>query len=1166
MRVYKRIPLFCFLPLLIVALQARAQEAPEYSMSDSLVTDCDGFLFDSGGADESYNNNDNLTFTVESGGELIEVSFLEEVCIEQGFDLLLIYDGTDSSGPLLAEISGAGFVPPSVNATSGAVTFVFTSDASANYCGFAIFWNTIAGPPDPPSLSITNEVACEQNTFVLDFSYPIDCTWLVADSISVEGDNTLEVSSVNVNCTNGTGSTAVITLTEDFAYNCTYNVLVNMGIPDVCDSIWLFPLTTSFEVSSCPPLVNLVADQNEICAGSCIQLEAEVVGCNLHSFEWAPTLPADAGPHEICPDETTTYSVLVTDLSNGQSITESITIVVNNPQIAIGDTTFCQSTPAFTLGAIPPGGTWQGNGILDFETGLFAPDSAQAGTNVIYYFLSPSCYDSILVDVLPIETPEFTAACPGSPIFQLDATPPGGVWDGEFVSPEGLFDPQVEGSYELIYTLDICTDTTMVNVGQISGPFLLDTLCQSNWADTIPFSPLGGLWTGPGIIDSIYGVFDPSEVPGGTYNLLYEVEGCSETYTLTVKEIFTGSRVRSSCPSQDAFIPTPDFSPTGGFWEGDGIIDSTTGLYDPGSIPNDFWTGLVYNAPNGCTDTIFYYNRTTIVPIDTLWWCQGDEAIFLDNESTGRAPFGGQWSGNGVINVEGNDFTFTPELAGTGDHLLVYNANGCADSLRMQVHPDTLLLAIDPMCSDSLPFVLAPGLLPGGTWSGPGISDSGEGLFNPSLASGGVHQLIWQSPAGCNAEVFIEVELFQQAILEGLDSSYCYANNEVPLTTFPSGGVLSGSSSANSFNPGLAGSGTHSLTYSWSGSYCSSDTTIEVFVYPALELLLTASDSIVCPGGGSILTAEVLGGGDEGFYTYNWSDGLFGLSTNAVQAPQSQYYYLSVEDGCSDPVSDSVFIEVLPPISPLLSFSDPLCFDEPGGFVSAEVANEGVFGIEWTGAGVSQGDSLLAPAGSNASLYIEDLEHGCSFDTLVSIPSYSPVSALFSTNPNDDCISWDSQPVEFIDFSQHGLTGLWDFGNGEILTYSEGERVFTSYEQAGNYTITLLIFNEGDCLSSYVFDLCILPPTPLFIPDAFSPNGDGNNDLLLVRGQGIEALVFQVYDQWGARVFESSDPMHGWDGRARGREMPTGVYLWVLQARLRDGSTVEDKGEILLMR
>jgi gliding motility-associated-like protein len=100
------------------------------------------------------------------------------------------------------------------------------------------------------------------------------------------------------------------------------------------------------------------------------------------------------------------------------------------------------------------------------------------------------------------------------------------------------------------------------------------------------------------------------------------------------------------------------------------------------------------------------------------------------------------------------------------------------------------------------------------------------------------------------------------------------------------------------------------------------------------------------------------------------------------------------------------------------------------------------------------------------------------------------------------------------------------------------------------------------------------PPEPepepvyndIFIPNIFSPNNDGLNDVLYVRGEGIAQLSFIVYHRWGEKVFESNDPHHGWDGMFKGKQAETGVYVYLVEGKLENGQTVKRSGNVTLVR
>ena len=88
----------------------------------------------------------------------------------------------------------------------------------------------------------------------------------------------------------------------------------------------------------------------------------------------------------------------------------------------------------------------------------------------------------------------------------------------------------------------------------------------------------------------------------------------------------------------------------------------------------------------------------------------------------------------------------------------------------------------------------------------------------------------------------------------------------------------------------------------------------------------------------------------------------------------------------------------------------------------------------------------------------------------------------------------------------------------------------------------------------------------IFIPNSFTPNGDGLNDVLLVYSYAIQEMQFMIFNQWGQKIFESNSQSVGWDGRHSGKPQPSGVYMYVAKFTLRNGTVVTRKGSINLIR
>lgn len=120
--------------------------------------------------------------------------------------------------------------------------------------------------------------------------------------------------------------------------------------------------------------------------------------------------------------------------------------------------------------------------------------------------------------------------------------------------------------------------------------------------------------------------------------------------------------------------------------------------------------------------------------------------------------------------------------------------------------------------------------------------------------------------------------------------------------------------------------------------------------------------------------------------------------------------------------------------------------------------------------------------------------------------------------------------------------------------------------------ITLAAEDARGCLALDTLQLRVRDTRQIFVPDAFSPNGDGDNDLFLPMGLASTVIAsFRVFDRWGNLLFERTehalnDPDAGWDGRYRGRDLPTGIYVYQLEVRFADGRTQRFGGDVMLIR
>lgn len=90
--------------------------------------------------------------------------------------------------------------------------------------------------------------------------------------------------------------------------------------------------------------------------------------------------------------------------------------------------------------------------------------------------------------------------------------------------------------------------------------------------------------------------------------------------------------------------------------------------------------------------------------------------------------------------------------------------------------------------------------------------------------------------------------------------------------------------------------------------------------------------------------------------------------------------------------------------------------------------------------------------------------------------------------------------------------------------------------------------------------------TNLYVPNAFSPNNDGKNDVLYVRGNFIQTMYFTVYDRWGQKMFETRNQNEGWDGTYKGKKLDPAVFGWYVEGTCEVGEKFFKKGNVTLLR
>ena len=371
-----------------------------------------------------------------------------------------------------------------------------------------------------------------------------------------------------------------------------------------------------------------------------------------------------------------------------------------------------------------------------------------------------------------------------------------------------------------------------------------------------------------------------------------------------------------------------------------------------------------------------------------------------------------------------------------------------------------------------------------------------------------------------------------------------------------------GLSNSAAANPTLNASST--VTYILNvldGFGCSISDTVNISVNP--EILADAGrDTTMCLGDSIRLGGNPSGSGGSGILSYNWSPNQ-NLNSNTSANPTcfagtAISYFLVVSDptGCSVRDTISIIVDTLRPSGILMS--GPLQF----------CANDSITLTAYPGSGTflwSTGETTPAIVVTQSGNYSVQINQYCGTTSSqpVTITVWANPVANFSANPLSANVG---TPIQFTDLST-GPVANWNWSFGDLFSSTQQHPVHV-YNEAGKFTVILIVTSPEGCSDTATMEryLEIYLNSTLFFPNVFSPNGDGLNDLFGGVGVNIDEFHMTVFDRWGKEIFKSDNFSQLWDGKMNGRDVPEGVYVFYVNARMREGGEVNRAGSVTLIR
>jgi gliding motility-associated-like protein len=341
------------------------------------------------------------------------------------------------------------------------------------------------------------------------------------------------------------------------------------------------------------------------------------------------------------------------------------------------------------------------------------------------------------------------------------------------------------------------------------------------------------------------------------------------------------------------------------------------------------------------------------------------------------------------------------------------------------------------------------------------------------------------------------------------------------------------------------------MYYYFTVTYNTCSTTDSVLVIVLNEVIASAvaDTNIICSGDSVLLTAT--GGIGGGSFSWSPTDGLSDpTSATPLAAPDTTTTYTVTinESGCIG--SADVTVHVIP--TPTASFVNSFTEGCPPLDVSfTSVTQNGIllawnFGDSSAVSNETQPMHTYTAPGTYEVTLTAYGEGGCNNTSAVTtITVHDTVAADFTSDPAFPTeLVIPASTVQFFNQTPNSINWQWTFGDGNGST---DENPTHQYLTSGTYYVTLHLTNEFGCWSEVMHGPYVIALPELFIPNVFSPNGDGVNDRFEIQYSGDQPVLIQVFDRWGAPIYNSNNKTEGWDGKtAAGVDVVEGVYFYTI--------------------
>lgn len=1045
---------------------------------------------------------------------------------------------------------------------------------------------TTVDQPGTYSLTVTDGFGCEGNTSV-DVAHFSTSPPQISGSLNYcPGESTTldgETGFSGYLWSNGAVNSS-ITVNADGAYGLT-----------VTDANGC---RTSAEVTVEAYTVNQpqVSGDDAFCAGETAALQA---GAGFDSYIWStgsaqPSITVGSGG---------VYSVTATD-ANGCNTSDSFSVTENPlPVVNIGGSTSYCIGGSTTLN----GGAQYAS--YNWSDGSTAPTLQvnQPGLYGLTVTDANGCVGSAEVQVAEdIElNPAISgplAFCPGASTT-LDAGAGFQTYQWSDNSTGQVLVANSPGAYSVTVTdASGCTGDATVEVAEHPAPMpAIEGDLEYCAGSSTSLSVTGGSFAAYNWSTGAVGPEITTSQPGSYTVSITDVNGCGETASVEVQEnplpVFQISGPLSFCEGDATTLSAPD-----GFadylWS-NGAREASITVPSPGNY------GLTVTNSFGCTSQ--HAVSTTQVPqpqadagLPQVINCYASEVTLGGNGSSQGANIIYQWSGPGIgASNENEQF---PTVSAPGEYTLsaVNTILGCtSEPSVVEVTDDTddpvvVLEALDVLDCVTPSVMVAAGNSSTGPdytyeWFDANMAPiSNQGLTLNATAPGAYFLLITDTGSGCDALGSVEVEenveypgaeagppqhLDCEANTVSLDGTGSQNGASVVYNwSTASGRILSG---GNSLAPSVDEPGTYVIMVTNTENGCSSTDSVLVtqdIEVPAADAGAPQEISCLYP------TVPLDGSGSSAGsqYVYQWAfgqpDSIVGSGLNYTASEPGTYFIIVTDTGNGCANTDAVVVSqnAAAPSGINLALDDPTCFGDADGsvIISGVVGGTPPYLYSFDGQPLN-GQSVFPnlPAGTY-SIRVQDAI-GCEYELEATLEEGNDLMV----DLGEDRTVKLGEEVELqalVNIDESEIASL-SWNGVDSLSCRDCLRPMVRPSTSGSYFIEVI--DENGCAANSQVSLFLDKTRSLYLPNVFSPNGDGKNDVFhpFAGPEVTRIRAFEIYNRWGEPVFEiynflPNDPTYGWDGTYRAELFNGAVFTWFAEVEFVDGVVELFKGDVVLMR